>query len=194
MKIATIAAILVLGASSYASAGVLAQWDLDPFSYDASNVDANIATATPISLVGLNPVGDGFDGVGIEVEGAQSSFVDYISATITAAPGFAIDLNGGSLTAVVDFVNGSGAAWRADAIFDSSTTVVLDQSVNREDDINAAITGVPTAQEIELRVYFANASWGDYQIGDIVLSGEIVPEPASLALLGMGGLLMLRRR
>ncbi|MCK5000438.1 MAG: PEP-CTERM sorting domain-containing protein [Anaerohalosphaera sp.] len=36
--------------------------------------------------------------------------------------------------------------------------------------------------------------WGNLHINDLVIEGAVVPEPVTLVLLGMGGLLSLRRR
>ncbi len=53
-------------------------------------------------------------------------------------------------------------------------------------------------EPVDFRIYFAgdkDAQSNRGQLWDnIVIEGDVIPEPASLALLGMGGLLLLRRR
>jgi hypothetical protein len=53
-------------------------------------------------------------------------------------------------------------------------------------------TGGPNARYIGMRIESGYEPKGNYQIGEVAF--DVVPEPASLALLSLGGLLMLTRR
>jgi hypothetical protein len=195
-------AFLCLAVSATAQGAVIAQWDLNS-DFAASNVDGDIQTASDLTDVGINSLG--FDGIGWEFDGLPDSpaKTDYATVTLTADSGFQIDLNGGSVTFNADYISGNRDAdgYTVDVISDPGGTAVT-QTLGTSDDgeVNfnsGSITGFTVANEIELRVYWNNGqTWGDQQMGDLVINGEVIPEPASFALLGLGSLLMAggRRR
>ena len=58
-----------------------------------------------------------------------------------------------------------------------------------------ALQGVTGTTEFRIYMYdTSNAQQRIHRVGNVVLNGGVVPEPASLALLGLGGLCMFARR
>jgi hypothetical protein len=60
----------------------------------------------------------------------------------------------------------------------------------------SSVTGVDNQSAVQFRLTFGSASAtnGSFRLDNVLFSGTSVPEPASMAMLAMGGLLLTRRR
>ena len=132
----------------------------------------------------------------------------WMTCTLEAEAGYALDLS--SVTISV-WRNGAGAP--EDMRFMASTDGVnfvqvggISQQVQAglEDpvvfyDHTFDLSSLGDAASVELRFSplpgtAVSHGWGNLHINDLVIEGSVVPEPATLVLLGIGGLLGLRRR
>jgi len=201
LHICSITALLAVSATPMKSQTLLSSWSLSD-SLDATMVDSSLASASALSFTNLNNLG--FDGIGIEFDGmpAFPAKTDYVSVTMTAQPGEQINLSGGSVSFDADYLNGSRSSdgYSVEVISDpAGAATALELGTSEDGDMSfdsGTIPGFTPANEVELRVYWNNGeSWGDQQMGNLVVS---VPEPSTMAaltgLLSMGLVLWHRRR
>lgn len=190
------ACTMVLAGVQAAQADVLVTYTFDGAgAADRTPAPGLNINASNVSLVGLNEDTSRSNVLGLTSAG--STFTDYLAFTLTAVPtGQVIDLSAGSVSFVIDDINGSGKAIQVEAIADG-TTVTLPQTSGEVDGpyTSPAFVGLPAASSVDVRIYYrADATWNDLSLDNITVDGLLVPEPASLALLGIGGLVCIRRR
>ncbi|HEX7010476.1 MAG TPA: PEP-CTERM sorting domain-containing protein [Phycisphaeraceae bacterium] len=141
---------------------------------------------------------------------ATTSFSDAVYFSFTVTPDSGNTLNLDSLT--LDAARGGGSRPRGFVVRSSADGFTTDLAVNPNTN-----TDLPTqrlidffttytvdlsdpafdavAGPLEFRIYvFSPGTGSAIDFDNITLHGEVVPEPASLALLGLGGLGFLRRR
>jgi hypothetical protein len=126
----------------------------------------------------------------------------YFSFTLTAAAGKTLDLDGFSFRA-----RGGGSTNTTRSVFvrtsaDDFTanvfsTPTLPSSLSPLAAYSHTFTSIPELSAVTFRFYAIN-SGGTFsrsvEVDDIVVGGTVVPEPVSLGLLGIAGLLSMRRR
>ena len=128
----------------------------------------------------------------------------YYSFTVTPDAGQSIDFT--TFTAYID-KNGGGAIfgyYLLSSIDGFTTSDVIDSDEGHGTNIRninldvSSLTGVTTATEFRLYIRTDNFTNGsnDFDFDDVVLNGTVtaIPEPSALALFGLGGLMLLRRR
>ena len=123
---------------------------------------------------------------------------DYIEIAISAVGG----LNLESLT--FDFRRGTTSAsvrgYDLDVSINGGGFVDLDESnigANRNDASPSSFDidlSAPTYQGIDSIAFRISERGGTIELTNIAINGEVVPEPGSLAVIGLGSLCLLRRR
>lgn len=175
---------------------------VDSFGIDGSAVSSGLITGGPLT--------QGSQGGG--ESGTETSDIngEHFDLTVTALNGKFLDLD--SLT--FEVVRGTGGTSERGLevfaetdggtfVLGASTKVIDIDNVgpNRNDSssqlASADLTGAEFQGVSSVTFRFINvtaSSSGNLDLGDITLNGDVVPEPSSLALLGLGGLLIARRR
>ena len=205
--------------TSTASAIELVRYDFvagSPAATTSGTMTGTDVVFGPFTSPGSSP---SIDGLGVFVEASDTNTAatvgvsnladaiaagDYISFTIdsTSASPFSIsDINftysagNNSSFILSSHLLTSATGFSAS---DSLATTEFD-SVNGSTPVSVDVSGNLALQNltgpVEIRVYFSDSTFiaaPDHRIDDIVVEG--VPEPWSLALLGLGGLLVARRR
>ena len=210
------AAVATFGFAAAANAAILVEYELDDvdgpggaFSTAPTQTIAN-ASATgltssldALAIVvsnggGTTPSDDPKASVNAVAGSGSDRGIDF---TLTAASGF--ELN------VTDFTVFSRSGSTPAAT--NPETITLQYSLNGGTTfINASGPTVLTANYVQytgpvgvtgedsilfrVRGDFTGNQGRSFRFDDIVVNGEVIPEPASLALLGLGGLLLLPRR
>lgn len=128
---------------------------------------------------------------------------DYFSFTLTPDSGQVLDLT--SITVQAARGGGSARGFRVKSSLDNFTTSLNDtatETIATERptltdytvDLNAAAFEAVSGP-IEFRVYvYSNFKDNTVEMDNLVVNGQVVPEPGSMALLSLSGLLLLRRR
>ncbi|MEM9109307.1 MAG: PEP-CTERM sorting domain-containing protein [Planctomycetota bacterium] len=161
----------------------------------ATSFVADGIEATPLTQVGL----DSFTSAFSWPVGRWSAGFDagkYVSVTITPDPGSIINYEDvvwdkGFFSSVVD----DGTIRTSLDSFATDLTTGVDAGGVITFDLSS-LTNVTSP--IEFRFYFTgDGGFSDLDTSDapgLTFNGEVVPEPGSLALLGLGGALVFRRR
>lgn len=206
-----IAAGLFFGALVPSHAAILANYN---FTSATASVDAD-ANSTASSFTSNYGSNSGLSGAGnyfvrVQVTPPLTDPVtttNYFTFTVTAASGFTLNLTDLALkTALVDPNQPSGTTFVRSSVdgfaFDLGSYTQTGTSgsdfTNRSIDLTGA--AYQNLSSITFRIYHyddtdSTSSTGlVHRIDDVVLNGSAIPEPASLAILGLGGLSMLVRR
>lgn len=159
------------------------------------------------------------DGLGVFVEGSDTNTAaavgasnladaiatgDYISFTVgsTSASPFSIS----DISFTYSAGNNSGFILSSHLLtsatgFSASDSLVTTEfvGVDGSTPVSIDVSGNPALQNlvgpVEVRVYFSDSTFSaapDHRVDDIIIEG--IPEPSTLALLGLSGLLIARRR
>lgn len=216
-----VAAGLVCGAASMAQAGILAGWNFNGITpggvspMAATTVDAALNTPmlTRVGLGGGDATNFGANkftigGDGSMVTATTPNLAKYLSFTITPLGSNVVTVDSVSLNAGMQ--DNSAATMMeirssADAFAAPALQTVLDGINGSESLYQAPLSAtVDASHPLEVRIYMYGAANG-YETGAIGLNAAgdgldvngtagAVPEPASLGLLGLGALALLRRR
>lgn len=210
-----------LASAPAAQADVLASYaftGFNPASGDthAESVASNVAVGPGVNAPIISAGGNEFVGAsGDTTAGSEADSLtegDYISFTVTPSVGYQLNLTNLTFNASTSWGGSTPATWNV-ALYssvggftssaqlhhygepDGSTgNAWVPQNVDLSSAAFQGLTGT-----IEFRIYFwdgAGGSTSNVRVDDIVLNGaaELVPEPASVALLGLGGAAALIRR
>ncbi len=210
-----IASALVLGLTTVgvqsADAAVIAAYDFNSASASATTEAANVNAQDVVSGPSAGNSAISFTSNRIEISNsdyeeaasvalANGQFVKFV---VTADPGYELDLSGLTYKHAR-----SNSAPRVVTVYASTdgfaTSSIIDTDGNNNSSTleqrSVILTGSPwqNLSQIEIRFVFHddNSSPGVARYDDFILSGEVslIPEPASLALLGLGGLCLLGGR
>lgn len=200
-----------LGTLAPSHAAILANYN---FTSATASVDADVNstasnfTSNYSSNSGLSGAGNYF--VRVQVTPALTdpvSTTNYFTFTVTAASGFTLNLADLTLkTALVDSSQPTGTTFVRSSVdgfaFDlgsyTQTGTASSDFTDRTIDLSGA--AYQNLSSITFRIYHyddtdSTSSTGlVHRIDDVVLNGSAIPEPASFALLGLGGLSLLARR
>ena len=199
---------LTLGGLEFSGAAILASYNFNGATTSGDG-DAN-STATNFtsnygSNSGLSGAGNYF--VRVQVTPAVATTTYYFSFTVTAASGFTLNLTDLTLeAALVDssgpsgttFVRSSVDGYAADLGSYTQTGTSGSTFTDRSIDLSGA--AYQNLSTITFRIYHydttdsADTTGLVHRIDDVILNGNAIPEPASFALLGLGGLSLLARR
>ena len=171
----------------------------------------SFATDTPVGPTAGSSVGsEWLEARSLENNGTPGTADNYFVFTVDAEPGLALDLT----SLKYDFWVSSGSGFATEATVEAFVSVdggsfVSVGSVSSADtgasDFTAAVgtanfdlTSFSGAESVEVRLGVGYSSGISASVSGFVqgiqLEGDVVPEPGSLALLGLGGLLIARRR
>ena len=199
---------LFFGALASSDAAILANYN---FTGATASVDAD-ANSTATSFTSNYPSDSGLSGAGnyfvrVQVTPAVATTTNYFTFTVTAASGFTLNLTDLALkTALVDPSNPSGTTFVRSSVdgyasdLGSYTQTGTSGSTFTDRSIDLSGAAYQNLSTITFRIYHydntdSTSSTGlVHRIDDVVLNGSAVPEPASIALLGLGGLSLLVRR
>lgn len=205
---------LTLAGGGVSEAAILANYN---FTSSVASVDADLnSTATNFASnygnqSGLSASGNFFVRVQVTPDPPVSpnlpSTSNFFSFTVTAASGFTLSLTDLALkTAFVDPSGPSGTTFVRSSVdgftsdLGSYTQIGTTNSdfTNRSIDLSGA--AYQDLSTITFRIYHyddtnsATSTGLVHRLDDVVVNGNAVPEPASFALFGLGGLSMLVRR
>jgi hypothetical protein len=181
------------------------EFDISAITLDANNNSLAEGFEFTISIIQAGPIGTNPDGVynqtftapgAANVNGA--GFAAAVGGTVIGEETFTVGVGGLSTTGATDFIT---FEFTNDIRVDADTNLALLVSTNgafnqREGNGNAN-AGTPTAFS---RILFRSDTTstttptGSSRDMRFSVTGTAVPEPGSLALLGLGGLLIARRR
>ena len=218
LKIAAIATTASLALATAAQADILAQWTFEtsiPTTSGPHTAEGGVFAGSSVASSNSggtfsNPAGNGstesFSSNGWDAgeyyqfqtssSGFESLTVSYGQATSSTGPGdfdFFYSTNGTSFTQFGSTYDGP--------TLDFSTTTFRPENVLSWD--LSAISGLDNASTVFFRVAVngtlaenggTTASTGTFRIDDFTVNATAIPEPASMALLGLSGLVLLRRR
>lgn len=184
----------------------------DPTGGDASRITRpGFATPTPAGPTAGSASGtEWFEARSGENQGTPTSTDNYFFFTLEADPGFALDLtslkydfwvssgSGVATAATVEaFVSVDGGAFVSFGSTSSSDTGAAGD-VAAVGTANLDLSSITGAESVEVRLGVGYSSGNSDSasgfLQGVQLEGDVVPEPGSLALLGLGGLCVLRRR
>ncbi len=218
IKIAALAAVASLGLVATARADLLALWTFEtsvPTTSGPHTAESGIFAASSVASSNSggtfsNPAGNGsnesFSSNGWDPgeyyqfqtnsTGFENITVSYGQATSATGPGFFDFFYSTDGTTYIQF----GSTYDGPDLDFSSTTF------RPENVLSFDLTSI-TALDNDASIFFrvavngttaenggTTASTGTFRIDDFAVNATAVPEPASLALAGLGGLFLLRRR
>ncbi len=211
MKKLLIGLMIVLVAGT-ASAATIASWDFLGATGLEATSDGTMAGNMEQSVLSHGA------GLGFSTANADSfngtGFLATLAAAIAADDYFTFSLEASSIYAIsissIDFnLDASGSGPQSWALFSSATGFDEVDALNNWVSVGpssqtATLSGVPELQDvsslIEFRVYGYEAALqsgtGSFEGAgnDVQVNGAIIPEPATMGLLGLGALVMALRR
>lgn len=217
-----LAGSLILGTAN-ASAEVLAQYDFVDGSPAATTADFITATDAAFGPFSSSSSSPSIDALGVFVAASDTNRLvdagtnaladaldppggagDYISFTIDSTSPTPLRISNIQYTyssaSNSGFVLSSHLLTSATGFTASDSLNTIDfDSVNGSTDANVDVSNIDDLQNLsgplEIRIYFSDSTFRpgpNHRVDTIIIQG--VPEPGSLALLGLGGVCLLSRR
>ncbi len=185
------------GSSSFTVGG--SATELNAFGGTTVNADAGIGLSTTTSgAAALAIVGGALSGGVPAANGKSLVFVLDLTGLENLTVSLAAQRTGTGFTSQVWETSTDGANWSSWGSFDAGSTAgTLASSFATSGVLSLAGTSaLDNAATAYIRVTFtgATASSGNNRLDNIIFNADIVPTPGSLALLGLAGLVMRRRR
>jgi hypothetical protein len=131
----------------------------------------------------------------------HDDYLNYFSFTITIEPGWSFDLDKRSVK-FDSYISTMSGPYQAKVTYlgNPETTIggEFDIAASGWSDWGTYTNSPPTGLTgtVEFRIYArdAAADGGDFAIDNVTLNGTMIPEPATICLLGFGALSLIRRK
>jgi len=206
--LAVLCGTLAMVAAGSVDAATIAEYGFTSNSLASSDTETNSDATSLASGGGVPEAFDGSEGQPApslalsmgDINDGTLLDSDYYTFTITPDAGFEIDFTQFSID-INKLSGGADVFARLYSSIDTFSSEIGNASVSPQGEwntYNIDLAALPTVSTpTEFRVYLETSGTFDpngIRLDNLVTTGEVIPEPGSLALMALGGLLIARRR